>query len=121
MALTVHVNGKIVFVILQMPAGKDSCMTRILAEFSAFDEGERAFRRALRDFESVLDSMENSLGRSLSEWDGDAKRTYLEAHARWDQSARELHKRLARLHQAIQRTHRNFHSSSRTNVQMWSE
>ncbi|MEU9023328.1 WXG100 family type VII secretion target [Actinomadura sp. NPDC048394] len=95
-------------------------MTLIRAEFAAFSEAERCFQKALRDFETVLDGLEKSLAGSLAEWDGDARNAYTAAHARWDKTARDLHAELDRLHRAIGRAHRNFRSSSSTNVRMWS-
>lgn len=95
-------------------------MVLIQAEFAAFGEAERCFERALQELETVLDGLDRELGRSLVEWDGEARDAYTRAHARWDRSSRDLHAELARLHQAIARAHRNFRSSSNTNVRMWS-
>ena len=69
----------------------------------------------------MLDALEKNLEQTLAEWTGDAQRAYAEARACWDQSARDLHAELVRLHEAIGRSHRNFRSSSATNVQVWSE
>ncbi|WP_433248670.1 WXG100 family type VII secretion target [Actinomadura nitritigenes] len=95
-------------------------MTLIRADFTAFSEAERSFEKALRDFETVLDRLEKSLAGSLAEWDGDARNAYTAAHARWDKTARDLHAELDRLRRAVGRAHRNFRSSSDTNVRMWS-
>ncbi|MFC6878510.1 MULTISPECIES: WXG100 family type VII secretion target [Actinomadura] len=95
-------------------------MVQILAEFAAFSEGERGFQRALQELESALDDLERKLAHSLTEWEGDDQRAYAAARARWDAAARAMHAELARLHQTIARAHRNFRSSSSTNVRMWS-
>ena len=95
-------------------------MAKIRAKFESFEEAEYGFQQALRALESVLDSLEKDLERTLAEWTGDAQLAYAEAHACWDQAARDMHAELARLHRAIRRAHRNFRSSSNTNVRMWS-
>ncbi|TDD61546.1 WXG100 family type VII secretion target [Actinomadura rubrisoli] len=95
-------------------------MVLIRAEFAAFSEAERCFEQALRQFEAVLDKLEGELEQSLADWEGDDQKAYAAARARWDQSTRTLHAELARLHRAIGRSHRNFRSSSDTNVRMWS-
>jgi WXG100 family type VII secretion target len=96
-------------------------VAKIQAEFVSLEKAEHAFRRILGEFESALDALEKNLEQTLAEWTGDAQRAYAEARACWDRSARELHAELAQLHKAIGRTHRNFRSSSGTNVRMWSE
>lgn len=95
-------------------------MVLVQAEFTAFTEAERYFKEALREFETVLDALECDLEQHLAEWEGDDQQAYAAVRARWDRSARDLHAELARLHQAIRRAHRNFRSSSTTNMRMWS-
>jgi WXG100 family type VII secretion target len=92
----------------------------IQADLVAFKEAERRFREVLQEFEASLDALEKKLERTLSEWSGDAQKAYASAHAEWNQSARDLHAELARLHKAIGRAHRNFRSAIDTNVRMWS-
>ncbi|MDL4820786.1 WXG100 family type VII secretion target [Actinomadura opuntiae] len=95
-------------------------MSVIKAEFATFTDAERAFREALRQYERILQTLSADLTKSLAEWDGDARSTYNAAHERWERGAREMHEELTRLHGAIVRAHRNFRSSSSTNVRMWS-
>lgn len=95
-------------------------MALIRAEFAAFHEAQLQFQRALREYTSILDALEVRLDGALSEWEGDAQQAYAAARASWGSSARDLRGELARLHEAIGRAHRNFRSSSSTNVQMWS-
>jgi WXG100 family type VII secretion target len=95
-------------------------MAVIKAEFATFADAERAFREALSQYERILDTLSADLRKSLAEWDGEARKAYEAAHARWERGAREMHAELTRLHGAIVRAHGNFRSSSSTNVRMWS-
>lgn len=95
-------------------------MVQIRADFAAFRDAEHGFQQALRALESTLDDLEKELELTLADWSGDAQRAYAVARASWDQSARDLHAELARLHKAIGRARRNLHSASDTNVRMWS-
>jgi WXG100 family type VII secretion target len=95
-------------------------MVEIRGKFASFSEAERGFQQALWELESELDALEENLERTLADWTDDAQRAYAAARASWDRAARDLHAELARLHKAIGRAHRNFRSSSETNVRMWS-
>ncbi|WP_019630203.1 WXG100 family type VII secretion target [Actinomadura atramentaria] len=95
-------------------------MGQIKAEFSAFSDAEKLFHRALDELETTLDELAADLDRSMARWEGDDKAAYVDAHAQWDASARALHAQLALLHKTIVRAHRNYQSSSSTNVRMWS-
>src|SRR4051794_33999332 len=95
-------------------------VVEIRAEFAALKTGEEHFARALRDLESELESLEKELERSLAQWEGPAQKAYLAARTAWDQSARDLHAELGRLHQAIVRAHRNYRNALDANMRMWS-
>lgn len=95
-------------------------MAEIQADFASLKKAERGYQQVLREFESVVDALEKDLEQTLARWTGEAQRAYAAARVSWDRAARDLHAELARLHQAIGRSHRNFRSSSGTNVRMWS-
>lgn len=93
---------------------------RIYADLAVLERGVQNFEHVLKEFEEALDSLDDQLRVSLSEWTGDARRAYREFHDTWRRDARELAKRLARLRQAIANSHGNYTRSRGANLTMWS-
>lgn len=92
---------------------------RIYADLAVLERGAQNFERVLREFEGVLDGLDDHLRISLSEWTGDARRAYQAFHDTWRNDARELTERLARLRQVIANSHGNYTRSRGANLGMW--
>ena len=92
---------------------------RIYADLGVLERGAQNFEHALKEFEDVLDSLDDHLRVSLSEWTGDARRAYQAFHDTWRKDARELAEQLARLRQAITTSHGNYKRSLGANLEMW--
>lgn len=92
---------------------------RIYADLAVLERGAQNFEHVLKEFEDVLDDLDDHLRVSLSEWTGDARRAYQEFHDTWRKDARELAERLARLRQVITTSHGNYTRSHGANLGMW--
>ncbi len=94
-------------------------MTEIRAEFSRFTDAETDFKAVLKALEEELDSLEQDLLKTLSCWEGDAQEAFVSARNEWNRQARDMHAWLDRLHASILRAHKNYRTSSETNIRMW--
>jgi WXG100 family type VII secretion target len=92
---------------------------RIYADLAALERGAQNFEHVLKEYKDVLDSLDDHLRVSLSEWTGDARRAYQAFHDVWRKDARELAERLARLRQVIAHSHGNYERSRGANLGMW--
>lgn len=94
-------------------------MARIAVRFAALTEGEQAFRQVLSELRKTLDSLDDDLHGSLTEWEGPARDAYQEFRDLWRETAREVERELDRLHRAIVRSHHNYHAAFTANQRMW--
>ncbi|MVZ99049.1 WXG100 family type VII secretion target [Actinomadura sp. LD22] len=92
---------------------------RILAELSAMEAGEADLQRAYQRLEDELDRLDNRLKTSLSDWSGDARTAYEQAHHEWMLAAREMARQVDELHRYVALARRNFRASLQANHGMW--
>lgn len=92
---------------------------RIYADLAVLERGAQNFEHVLKEFEDVLDGLDDHLRVSLSEWTGDARRAYQAFHDMWRNDAGELAERLAWLRQVIRASHGNYARSRGANLGMW--
>lgn len=92
---------------------------RVYVDLEALVHAERAFEQALNALREELDLLDSRLSAHLAEWTGDAKKTYVDAHAKWRDSADDMARSLDFLKGVIGVAHRNFRRSKAANLQMW--
>jgi WXG100 family type VII secretion target len=92
---------------------------RIYADLGVLERGAQNFEHVLKEFEEVLDGLDDHLRVSLADWTGDARRAYQVFHEAWRKDARELAVRLAHLRQVIANSHGNYTRSHHANIGMW--
>ncbi|GAB3662453.1 hypothetical protein GCM10027589_25280 [Actinocorallia lasiicapitis] len=85
----------------------------------ALTQAQQTFSRTLEAFDNRLNELERRLGANLAEWDGDARKAYLDAKARWDKACQNLGSDIAAIAVHIGGARTNYVETEEANRRVW--
>ncbi len=92
---------------------------RITVDFTTLQRLSGDLEEILRTLNEKLDALYGRVSKTVLDWDGEARETFIDELDRWSHDADDLKAAQAWLHEVVTKGHLNYAAANRSVLQGW--